>query len=314
MKEALVVLCTPDMNRPTARRAIDRLKATDLARVEVYVLDNAWDRHFRHARTMQEMLVYAGGRPVIFLDDDVFVDDRAWVDKLFAAASATGASVTGCVHTFPGGEINHTGILVHTDGTTEMLRTFQAGDSDSAAFCPAVSSALVLVKDSSALAFDVQYEKYQHDVDICLRAWARDAAVVCARDLTVVHVQADYMASRPEFREVLARDVERFRHTWRTFAADRLYSRPELGAYRALAAGKNWECEYNAASRLKQGDPAAAVAAFQRLTIDCPMPWLRAGAFFQLFGLEQRPEHLRSCLALNPHHNKAAQLLRELAS
>ena len=218
MKDILIVLCTPDLQRPMARRALHALKRTDLSRAELLIQDNAYNERFHHASVMDDMLAYAGRRPVVFMDDDVVVDDAAWLQKLTCAAEAGDAAIAGCVHTFATGEPQHATILVYRDATTELLRELPRGLA-TPAYAPAVSSALVLVRNTDGLRFDRQFEKYQHDVDICLAAWAAGQRVVCANDLVVVHEQAEYMRQRPEFRDILDRDVERLKAKWATFAS-----------------------------------------------------------------------------------------------
>src|SRR5918912_1569579 len=99
MKEAIVAFCTPDLNRPMARRAMEALRTTDLSRAELMILDNVYDAGFHHPSVMQSMLVYAAGRPVIFMDDDAVVGQADWIDRLFETATESDAAVVGCVHT-----------------------------------------------------------------------------------------------------------------------------------------------------------------------------------------------------------------------
>jgi hypothetical protein len=311
MKEIVLVFCTPDMHRPMARRAIRALKATDLTPAELMILDNAYDERFHHPAVMDEMLQYAGGRPVIFLDDDVVVQQHDWIARLRNAVREHDAAVVGCVHTFATGERQHSGILVHRDASTEMLRDV-ADDNASATARPALSSALMLVRNTDGLRFDRRFEKYQHDVDICLAAWSAGRTVMCTTDLVVIHEQAEYMRRRPEFHEVLQRDMARLCEKWAGFAASGLYARPELRRFAAPASEANWERVYNDASRLETHSPADSASRFRDLATRCPHSWHRAGAYFHLYKLEHRVDDLQACVRENPYHVKAADLLREL--
>jgi hypothetical protein len=313
MKETIIALCTPDMNRPMAREAIERLKSTDLRRAEVMIFDNAYDDRFHHPSIMEEMLNYAAGRPVVFMDDDVLLRDADWMDRLFQTADESGAAIVGCAHVLASGELNHRGILVYHDGSTELLRQIPGGDGGFV-YSPAVSSALMLVKNTDGLHFDLQFEKYQHDVDICISAWKSNYRVACALNLEIVHTQAEYMSRVPGFREVLDRDIRRFQQKWQHFAANGFYQAPELAAYATLAQDTNWERFYNEASLSKSADPQRSANLFRQLINQCPHSWHRAGAYFHLYLLEKEPEHLRSCLGLNPSHQKAAALLHGLVN
>lgn len=311
MKEALIAFCTPDLNRPTARRAVEAVRGTDLRRAELTILDNVYDADFHHPAVMQEMLVYAAGRPVIFMDDDAIVKQADWIDRLFATATQADAAVVGCVHTAPGGETSHTGILVHSDGTTTLSR-HTARSSEPFVFAPAVSSAVMLVLNDRGLAFDRQYEKYHHDTDIGIAAWHHGARVACALDLEVIHAQADYASRVSNVGDLFARDLARFQDKWLPYIQSGLYACRELAPWKPLADAPNWDVVYNETSRLKSSDADRARRQFRSLIERCPNAWHRAGAHYHLYTLDNDREHLVKCLAENPNHQKAASLLRAL--
>jgi hypothetical protein len=311
MKEAIIAFCTPDLNRPMARRAIEALRATELRRAELMILDNSYDAHFHHPTVMQEMLVYASGRPVIFMDDDAVVKQADWLDRLFDAATRARAAVVGCVHTSPAGEINHTAILVHSDGSTTQARQ-GASAGEPFVHVPSVSSAVMLVMNDRGLRFDLQYEKYHHDTDIGIAAWNQGEKVVCALDLHVMHVQADYASRVSNVGDLFARDLARLQRKWQPYITSGLYECPELASWKPLAAAPNWDAVYNDASRLKSTDGDGARARFRSLIERCPNAWHRAGAHYHLYTLDGGREHLEKCLTENPNHLKAAALLQEL--
>jgi hypothetical protein len=310
MREAVIAFCTPDLNRPMARRAIEAVKATDLRRAELMILDNAYDAHFHHPTVMQEMLVYASGRPVIFMDDDAIVKQADWIDRLFETATQARAAVVGCVHTSPAGEINHIGILVHSDGTTTQAR-HAARAGQPFVYTPSLSSAVMLVKNDRGLGFDLQYEKYHHDTDLGVAAWNQGEKVACALDLKVMHVQADYASRVSNVGELFARDLARFRQKWQSYIASGLYECEELASWKPLADAPNWDVVYNEASRAKSTDADSARRQFRSLIERCPNTWHRAGAYYHLYTLDGRREHLEKCLEEDPNHQKAASILQE---
>jgi GT2 family glycosyltransferase len=312
MKDVVVAVCTPDLARIQTQTCLGHLAATDLSRAELVVVDNRCDPGFRHAATMDRLLRYADDRPIVFVDDDVQIGASGWLDALRREADAHDALIAGCEHTTESGEVSHTGVLVHTDGTTRLLRERPA-DAARHRYVPALSSALLLVRDPAALGFDVAFEKYQHDTDICLEAWRTGGKVICHAGLRVVHLQGGVMNAVSGFRAVFARDSERFASKWSSFAAGGLYDRPELSAFRAWATDRNWEADYNRAARLIDTDPAAAAHRFAELIESQPPSRMAGSAYYHLFRLVGGVDHLERCVACYPEHRAAQEALDRIA-
>jgi hypothetical protein len=312
MNSTFLFFCTPDLYRPTAKRSLEKLKNTRLDGIELVILDNNYDPSFRHPVVMQQSLDFAGGAPAVFMDDDVYISDPDWFCKLTDTAKKTGAGVVGCHHTYSSGETNHLGAIVYADGTTELIREKRSETKGGLGFVPAVSSALVYLPDSKALSFDTGFEKYQHDLDICLSAWQQGSKVSLSYDLTVVHELGDYMSKRPGFRDCYERDTLRFETKWASFASETLYKIEELKPFAGLSGQKNWERAYNNASRLSEGNPEQAAALFRTLVKECPFQWRRAGALYHLYLLEGSVNDLKECHRLNPLHGKAREEINRI--
>jgi glycosyltransferase involved in cell wall biosynthesis len=120
-KDTILFMCSPDIRRLNARRAIASVKATDLSRAELYVIDNGFDPRFNHSVVMNDMLRHAErtGRNVVILDDDVEIHRYDWLDRLYSAADDLGADIVGCVHTDARGTVNHMGIVPDEDGLAD---------------------------------------------------------------------------------------------------------------------------------------------------------------------------------------------------
>lgn len=307
MNDKLIAVCTPDAYRPSAKALIAGLKATNLARTDLVVLDNSYDSGFQHAETMNAVLDYANEQWVFFIDDDVLVDSIDWLDTLIAAADDLDAAVIGCTHTYRSGEINHSGALIHDDGSTELLRDTFARPR----YVPAVSSAIVGIRPGTDLNFDTRYAKYQHDLDLCVSAWQKGLKVAITPQLSVVHDMAGYHSTLAAPAVAYQADSQLFRDKWATFCRDGLYLSAELEPFRPQASGPNWEVRYNAASASKRDDPTSAAQGFQAVVESCPYPHLVAGAHFHLFDLTRDIDHLRSCVAINPLHGKALSILSQ---
>ena len=290
MKKKLVVLCTPNIYHLNTIHALDWLKKTNLGSTELAIVDNCQDPEFRHARTMQDYLHYATGAAVIFLDDDVLIDDPEWIQKLFDCSENTGAAIVGCTHTYPSGEVNHEGILVYKDGSTELLRE-KVESASSCHLVPAVSSAVMLVTDTRALCFDTAFAKYQQDVDICLSAWEKGLTVACTSDLKAIHKLGGYMSGQDGFRDLFMVDSERLQQKWSNFTSKDLYQKQQLLQFTKLAEQYNWEWFYNEASRLMQSEPEKAISKFHKIVTDCPFQWRRAGAYYHLYRLGENQQN-----------------------
>lgn len=312
MKDIVILLCTPDMYRPVAGRCIEFLKKTNLARAELIIADNAYDRHFKHAGVMGSFIEYAGHRPIIFIDDDVLIKDYEWISKLLKIADQTDSPLVGCLHEYESGEINHSGIVVHMDGTPELIR--MEPDEVQYSFRPAVSSALILLNDPVAVQFDLAYKKYQHDVDICLQIWSRGGKVVCSHDLRVIHHLTEYTSTLPQAKRLFEDDTNCFSKKWSDFVKSELYKKEDLSYLKDMAKGRNWTIYYNEGSRVEENDPGVAGAIFKNIIEECPFHWLKAGASFHLYGLDNNIAHLKNCLRFNPKHKKAGEILESYGS
>ncbi len=305
MNDKLIALCTPDAYRPSAKALIAGIKATNLANTDLIILDNGYDTDFQHAETMNAVLDYADDQWVFFIDDDVLIDTPDWLNTLVSTAQEMDAAVVGCTHTYRSGEINHSGALIHDDGSTELLRE----PFGMPRYVPAVSSAVVGVRPGTKLRFDTRYAKYQHDLDLCVSAWQQGLKVAVTPQLSVVHDMAGYYSTLSAPALAYQADSQLFRDKWASFCRDGLYRVTELEPFRSQACGPNWEVRYNQASACKRDDPTQAAHGFQAVAENCPYQHLVAGAHFHLFELTQDIDHLRSCVAINPLHGKAQSML-----
>jgi hypothetical protein len=308
MKNIQIILCTPDMFRPTARSCINSIKQTDLSKAELIIADNAYDNHFSHPKLMASFFSYVENRQIIFVDDDVQIHDYDWIDRLISTSNQTKSTIVGCIHTYESGEINHHGILVYRDGTTELMREPIDCNLHNP-YVPAVSSAVMLIKDINNLGFDTTYKKYQHDTDICLSAWQKNKKVSLCSELKVVHKLSDYTSTFYNFKSIYAYDSQLMANKWIKFCENGLYDLSELKCYQKLSEGPNWEEKYNKASILSETDPQKAAVLFNQIINECPQSWRRAGAHYHLFGINNNEFHLSECIKLNPYHKKASDLI-----
>lgn len=246
-KDTLLVMCSPDINRLNARRAINSVKTTDLSRAELCVIDNAFDNTFNHSVVMNDMLRHAArsGRNLVILDDDVEIHRRDWLDRLYEAGDTMGADVVGCTHTDDAGRVNHTGELINDDGLSEPIIDFMFDPryvKDGATCVPTLCSAILLVRHCERYSVDVQFKKYKQDLDLCMQAWAQGGRAAIALDLRLIHNRGVTGERNPNFARLLSEDSALFAKKWLPFI-DTLYSHPELQQFRNRSIENNW-CRY----------------------------------------------------------------------
>ena len=313
-KPYLIVMCSPDRDRFTTRRAIGSIKATDLSQAELWLIDNNYDEAFSHPIVMNRALEMAArrGQSVIFLDDDIEITTFDWIARLDEAARTTGAHILGCRHVWENGETNHEGYWIDESGLVAPIigaaHRFSA-NHPTAAFVPSLCSALMVVRNPAQYHFDTGYLKYQQDLDICIQSWQRSKPVVCLLNLKIIHHAGSTGEMHESFVQRLQSDSVYFAKKWRTMLST-LYERPELehlGDY--LPGSHHWRHTYRKASLCKSTDPELASALFASVARDCFDETMRSGANYHLYTLTKDWARLEECLDLNPCHRAAREIL-----
>jgi len=315
IKDTLIFMCTPDMHRLTARRAVNSVKSTDLRRAEFILLDNRFDPGFSHPVLMQDMLGFASraGKNVVFLDDDVEIYDYDWLARLYAASTALGADIVGCTHTFEDGGVNHEGYFINPLGVSEPITDFAYAHEnirDGAVYVPTLCSAVMLVVNPDRYYFDTGFKKYQHDLDICMQAWQNGYKTACVLTLRVMHNLGYTAAANPNFSGIYYGDAAYLAKKWAAFIPG-MSDIPELSQYRGFGQNSTWDKFYNNATRVRHIDKDKAREMFRRVAEDCYNEKYRAGAFYHLYQLEGGASHLEACLRANPCHNAAREALMQ---
>ncbi|QWR77491.1 glycosyltransferase family 2 protein [Candidatus Magnetomonas plexicatena] len=320
MKDTIVVMCAPTVNRMISMRAIGSVKETNLERTEFIVLDNNYDRSFHHPTVMNRMLKYGAetGKTVIFLDDDIEVYDYNWIERLHEVSETMGADIVSSVHTYEGGEPNHEGIFVCRQTGTWMYYDLVMEPkyvTNGAVYVPGLCSAVMFVKNPAKYYFDVNYKKYHHDIDICLQAWQLGSKVACALDMKIIHNLKYYELKNPTFWDTFHNDSSHFSTKWAAYIPE-LLEIPELIRFKEFSDTVTWrhmtyEHFFIRAERLKTVDKELSVSLFTKVATDSINEKYKSESFFHLYQLEGKLSHLENCLKYNPCHQKAKALLKE---
>ncbi|MBF0566004.1 MAG: hypothetical protein HQK89_12250 [Nitrospirae bacterium] len=315
--DTIIVMCSPNVNLLTARRAVNSIKSTDLSRAELYVIDNNYDDSFSHPVVMNDCLRLAAslGKNAIFLDDDVEIYDYGWIARLYEASDKLGADIVGCTHVFEDGEINHQGYCVDEWGVSEPITDFMHKPetiAGGAVYVPTLCSAVMLVKNCGDYVFDTSFRKYQQDLDICIQAWSRGKKVACVLSLEAIHHQGYTAASNPGFSSIYYEDCARLAVKWGDYLKE--FQRiADLEQYASFNSKMGWSQFYNKATRMKYIDQNRALPMFRQIAAHCFNRRLRAGSYFHLYQIEKERSHLENCLRANPCHKMAAEYLKELS-
>ncbi|MBF0566008.1 MAG: hypothetical protein HQK89_12270 [Nitrospirae bacterium] len=185
MKDIVVFLITSGLTCQVGERCLDTLKRTDLSKAELFIAQGVSFGPAGAADRLNALLLYAKGRPSVFVHD-VIVDDYDWVEKLFKASSKAGSLVTGCLR--EADESGHTvaGLFPKPSSEAEFITSFPAGGEDYL-YIPSVVEGVMAVSDSNALRFDNKVGELYLEMDYSLQAWSAGERVAASTDLMVRH-------------------------------------------------------------------------------------------------------------------------------
>lgn len=226
MKDIVVFLITSGLTCQVGERCLDALKTTDLSRVELFIARGVSFEPAMAADRLNALLLYAKGRPSVFLHD-VIVDDYDWVEKLFRASSKAGSLVTGCLREVD--ESGHTvaGLFPKPSAQTEFVANFP-GNGEDYLYVPSIVDGLMAVSDSNALRFDDKVGEFYLEMDYSLQAWSAGERVAASTGLMVRHVGRPYRYSPAAAVESGKSDGTGFASKWRFFLEESLLSKEGL--------------------------------------------------------------------------------------
>ena len=162
----------------------------------------------------------ARGDHLLFLNNDVQVISREWLTAMVEHGARREVGAVGARLVYPGGTIQHAGLILGVPGTVGHAFRHQPEDTESGAGlphvirnCTAVTGACLLLRREvfeEAGGFDEQFRVDFNDVDLCLRIRALGYLVVYTPLARLYHYEG---ATRRRLR--LSADERRFRSRWR---------------------------------------------------------------------------------------------------
>lgn len=180
----------------------------------------------------------AGGKHLVFLNDDTEVITPDWLEALIEYSQMPDVGAVGALLLFPNGQVQHAGIVVGMRGSAS--HAFYKSDGSSAGYLnlirtvrdvSAVTAACLMIKAETfqkAGAFNPQFKVGLNDVDLCLRLLDMGLYNVYTPYAKLFHHES---LTRGEY--VAAEEIELFRNTYRQFIekGDPFYH-PELSLER----------------------------------------------------------------------------------
>jgi len=162
----------------------------------------------------------ASGEYLVLLNDDTEIRSPDWIERMLEHALTPGVGVVGCKLLYPGGEIQHAGVLIAPGGLgAGHINVGFPGDApgyrgmlDMTHNCSAVTGACMMVSRqlfAQLDGFDESFDSEYSDVDLCLRAIERGQRVVWTPRAVLTHHERSSLPM-----QVNARDQERFAERW----------------------------------------------------------------------------------------------------
>jgi GT2 family glycosyltransferase len=237
----LMLVALPD-HVSAARR--DAAFAKILTHPHVRVVEYE-ERPFNFSRVSNLGVRSSNGSILCFLNDDVEVISKNWLERLIARISLDGVAAVGAMLYYPSNAIQHAGVILGVDGLADhpwkqwprgYAGYFGRGAIEEDFSC--VTGACMLVKREIFEAvgcFDESLPVAFNDVDLCIKIRQTGARIVWTPAVEMYHHESltlgrhDSLARRDQFR----RDVRALQARWRdVLAADPCYN-PNL----SLSAG-----------------------------------------------------------------------------
>lgn len=197
---------------------------------------------FNFSNLVNAGVTAAVGSIIVLLNNDVRPLEYGWLDELAAQAARPGIGAVGALLLYPNGNIQHAGILLGINGTTEHAfrgypRSWAGvnGRAKSVQDISAVTGACMAFSRSAFVAaggFDPTFAESHNDVDFCLRLRCRGYRVLWTPFAVLEH---DESATRGYALDLdhqlrLQSEADAFGSRWRRWIADDPAYNPNLAS------------------------------------------------------------------------------------
>jgi GT2 family glycosyltransferase len=187
---------------------------------------------FNFAHINNQAIAAARGRLIACLNNDIEVIEPGWLREMAGWALRPDVGAVGAKLLYPGGSIQHAGVVVGLGGIAGHIHRFfpadhpgQLGRLRVAHQATAVTAAALVVEREKLLAvggFDAEaFAVALNDVDLCLRLAAKGYATVWTPHAVLLHKESASRArdGSAERREAYGREVAAFKARWSALIA-----------------------------------------------------------------------------------------------
>lgn len=214
-----IVLVDNGSVEPETASLVERLEG----RPDITVLRD--DRPFNWAALNNAAVEVACGELLLFLNNDVAACATGWLDAMYAAAHHPAVAAVGARLCYPGGSVQHAGIVVGLGGAAgHLLAGLPAGDPGYLGMVErrrevsAVTGACLLTRRSvfdQLAGFDESLGVDLNDVDFCLRARREGFRILYEPAATLIHLESPSRGTSGS-----RSDINRFIERWQQLLAD----------------------------------------------------------------------------------------------
>ena len=177
-----------------------------------------FDEQFNYSRANNLGVKHARGEIIVLLNNDTEVISPDWLDHLVLHLSMAGVGAVGPMLIYPGGRVQHAGIVLGFRGTADHVMRKLRADSDGYAgslVCSrevsAVTGACLCMRRADYKEFGGMSEDYAchyQDVDLCLRLRERGQRILYVPNAQLYHYES---VSRGDDYDLLDRAILRDR-------------------------------------------------------------------------------------------------------
>ena len=189
---------------------------------------------FNWSRFNNRAAEQADGEFILFLNDDIEIENEDWLDVLLENAARPEVGIVGPRLLYPARTVQHAGMFLATNGIARHAFRF-AGENDPCYFGLAMTQRNVMAVTGACMLmrrevfdavgrFDEAHQIVNNDLDFCLRVHRAGLLTVYTPHTTLIHHE---LASRDKLKDVY--DFSHFNSMWADrFTAGDPYFNPRL--------------------------------------------------------------------------------------